>query len=97
MSLPKHMQSIVLRKVGNDFIKFLIECIVNLVEGNFRNAKKDQFIPHRKLLQYIMKSYKSHAKKNIRSKLTSEQGLRLVKTIYPLIYAKFNGRRVGSI
>ena len=97
VALPKHMQKAVLKKVDDDFIKFLIECIINLIQGNFDDATEKQFLPHLRILEYIIENYQSISRNKQRSILASSKGLKLLKTICPHIYEKFGKRRVGRI
>ena len=95
MTLPPTLQKQVLRKVDDDFIKFLAECIVNVVHGNFQTAKQEQFKTHIKILkQLIIKSRKEITRKQQRAILTSINGLKLLKSISPFIFEKFKSKQV---
>lgn len=88
ISLPTKVQRIVLRNIDGDFIRFLVECIVNLVHGNFSAAMKKRFRQHRSILESLTKK-KNVTRNQQRTLVTSERGLRLLKALTPLIYEKF--------
>ena len=89
IALPLHLQKQVLEKVDDEFIKFLVECIVNLVHGNFRAAKKEQFKSHTEVLEFISSKHTSISRKQQRVILASTKGRKLLKVISPLIFDKF--------
>lgn len=97
IALPKHMQKVVMKKVDDDFVRFIVECIVNLVHGNFDNATRQQFLPYKEILEYITEHHQRISRDKQRSILASSKGLKLLKTIAPHIYEKFATRKVGRI
>ena len=88
------MQKLVIKKIDDDFV----ECIVNLVHGNFTYATKEPFLPYKDILEYLVKNHESLNRKKQRKLLASSKGLKLLKTMIPHIYEKFSRRRrVGRI
>ena len=86
-SLPPNVQKTVLRHIDSDFIRFLVECIVNLLHGNFITARKTRFVSHRFILEKIVK--KNINRSQQRSLLISSRGIALLRAISPLIVNKF--------
>ena len=85
--LPRNVQKLVLRHIDSDFIRFLIECIINLLHGNFESAYKRKFVRHQYVLRKIAQKNISRARQ--RYLLTTPSGIALFNTLIPLIITKF--------
>lgn len=77
----------VLLRIDDDFIRFIVECVVNLVEGNFVKARKQQYEKFKAILKTL--TDKKLTRYQQRTLITSDKGLQLLKVLVPLIKAKF--------
>ena len=72
-----------LQSCPKDFIRFLSECIVNILKGNLQNVKRHHVIKYKRELHLLF--LKRFIWKQRRDLLTSERGLQLVDTITPFV------------
>ena len=72
-----------LQSCPKEFIRFLSECIVNILKGNLQNVKRHHVIKYKRELHLL--SLKRTNWKQRRDLLTSERGLQLVDTITPFV------------
>ena len=69
----------ILKTCPKEFIRFLSECIVNLLQGNLSEVKGRQVLKHRDEIHEL--SLKRTTWKQRRSLLSSQKGVLLIKTI----------------
>jgi hypothetical protein len=89
------MQIQAIKTSEDGFIKFLVECIVNLVLGNFKEAKKEQFKSHIILLEKLGQQNHTHDIRHQKKLLANLKGLALLNDLAPFIFKKFASRKVG--
>lgn len=92
MSLPPKVQKEVMRYIDSDFIRFLTECVVNLIAGNFKHAQKSDYKRHTKIMSKIAAAKNRRKQRKL---LHSQPGLLLLKKLGSLIIKKFSNKRVG--
>ena len=80
--LPR-MQNSVSKTCPKEFIRFLSECIVNLLQGNLSEVKRRHFLKYRDEIHELF--LKRTTWKQRRSLLSSQKGLLLIKTISPFV------------
>lgn len=83
-----------LQKCPKEFIRFLCECIFNLVEGNLHVIEKKTVSAYKKQISKLVQRKPSFRER--RTILSSPKGLSLLKVITPSIISNFipelNGR-----
>ena len=80
-SLPCKVQF--LKTCPKEFIRFLSECIVNLLQGNLSEVKRRHVLKYRdEIHETVFKKNNLEAR---RSLLSSQKGLLLIKTISPFV------------
>ena len=72
-----------LQNSPKEFIRFLSECIVNLLHGNLQDLKKEQVTKYRKQIHAL--SLVRTTWKERRRILSTKKGLLLIKTISPFV------------
>ena len=82
-SFSRKCKSQFLQSCPKEFIRFLSECIVNILQGNLQSVKRHHVIKYKRELHLL--SLKRTTWKQRRDLLTSERGLQLVDTITPFV------------
>jgi hypothetical protein len=77
----------VVKNLQNDFIRFIVECVHNLIHGNFEGPRKSQFETHSKVIKLLVKRKISRTKQ--KKILASADGLNMLKVLSPFIFDKF--------
>ena len=72
-----------LKTCSKEFIRFLSECIVNLLQGNLPEVKRRHVLKYRDKIHQL--TVKRTTWKQRRSLLPSQKGLLLIKTISPFV------------
>jgi hypothetical protein len=75
--------------VSNEIIRFILECIVNSINGNVEGIRKHMLIPYLKLLSQLLCHLGKKHRKFHRSVISSKQGVQLINIIFPFIFRKF--------
>ena len=86
------LQRLFILHCNDDFIKFLSECILNILEGNITMQKGDRkdLKMYSQMIASIIKRRASLSKRRIL--LSTDEGLELIKTIAPKIGIHFSGQ-----
>ena len=82
-ALFPRMQNSVSKNLSKEFIRFLSECIVNLLQRNLSEVETRHVVKYRDKIQEL--SLKRTTWKQQRSLFLSQKGLLLIKTISPLV------------
>ena len=87
-NINKKLQTAVLLHCPKEFIRFLCECIVNLIEGNLTGVKRNQFSRFQKQLRKL--TSKSTTLSSRRLILGSKAGITILSYIYQPCVKKFS-------
>ena len=80
-SFSHKCKSLILQSCPNEFIRFLCECIMNLLKGNLQSIKRHHVVKFQSEVRLL--SLKRTTWKQTRDILASERGLQLDKFIIP--------------
>ena len=80
-SFSQKCKSLFLQSCPKEFIRFLCECILNLLKGNQQNIKRHHVVNFQSEVRLL--SLKRTTWKQRRDILASERGLQLIKVITP--------------
>ena len=80
-SIPQKCKSLFLQSCPKEFIRFLCECIINLLKGNLQSIKRHHVVKF--LSEVWLLSLKRTTWKQRRYIVASERGLQLIKVFTP--------------
>ena len=87
--MPKKAKKTILTNCEPEFIRFLVECVVNLTLGNLPGVQKKQLQKHLPILHDLY-SFKNKKFRNKQRKLfSSDRGIALVTHLTPAIISRF--------
>ena len=82
--LSRKCKSHSLQSCPKEFIRFLCECIVNLLEGNLQTIKRHHVVKFQDKVWLLL--LKRTTRKQKRNVLLSEKGLQLIAVITPPVF-----------
>ena len=87
--LPNKAKSTILANCDSEFIRFMVECVVNLIDGNLEGLTKQSLKRHEPILKQIYNRKHKSFRSDQRKLLKSPKGLALINYISPAIISKF--------
>jgi len=86
--MPKKGKKAILDNCEGEFVRFLMECVHNMLLGNLSGVKRKQLEKHVMVLEQLNKKKNKKYRNDQRKLFASDKGLKLLTYITPPIISK---------